>query len=218
MRTLVLALALLAAAAPLAAQAEGHDHDATSVQGTALPTGWALRLDRPDANRANLRFVRQGAGYHFTAGPAAVLYRAHDTVRGQYTARAAFTQLRAPTHPEAYGLTFGGANLQGPTQTYFYFLVRGDGKYTVKHRAGTEVHTLTDWTASDAVVKADSAGRARNVLEVRVRADGTHLLVNGTEVHTLPANVSVAGIAGLRLNHNLDVQVDDFRVIQGARR
>jgi hypothetical protein len=227
MRTIALAASLLALAGPLAAQTPapapapmpmaGHDHD-VAVQGAPLPAGWQIRLDRPDANPANVRFVREGEGYHFTAGPAAILWQPTDTASGEYTVRGTFTQTRAPMHPEAYGLFIGGANLQGADQSYLYFEVRGDGKYLVKHRAGAETHLITDWTANPAVVAADSSGRATNALEMRVAPDGLHLLVNGTEVANLPRDHTgpLPGIAGLRLNHNLDVQVTGFQVVRAS--
>ena len=50
---------------------------------------------------------------------------------------------------------------------YFYFLVRGDGKYMVRHRATNgEVHTVVDWTESPAVHKQNEAGAASNTLAV----------------------------------------------------
>ncbi|MDB4949122.1 MAG: hypothetical protein JWM27_1771 [Gemmatimonadetes bacterium] len=223
MRRFVLAASLLALAGPLAAQASppapapmaGHDHDA-AVQGAPLPAGWQMRLDRPQANAANLRFVRERAGYHFTAGPAAILWQPADSASGTYTVRGTFTQTKAPTHPEAYGLFLAGTDLHGANQSYLYFEVRGDGKYLVKHRAGAEVHTITDWTDNAAIAKADAAGRATNALEMRVLPDGVHLFVNGTAVQVLPADHTgpVSGIAGLRLNHNLDVQVTGFRIVR----
>jgi len=211
MRKAAVFLALLTAA-PLGAQMPaGHDHDA-AVQGAPLPAGWSVRLDRPDANRANLRFVAERGGYHFTGGPAAILYRDADS--GVSSIRARFSQLRAPAHPEAYGLFVGGKNLQAPGQEYLYFIARGDGKYMVKHRAGTEVHTISDWTDSPALVRAGSDGRAVNMLEIRVRADGAHLVANGRELKVVPGNW--VGTAGLRINHNLDVRVDQFRTARGA--
>lgn len=216
--------ALLLIAAPLAAQGGGtmsmpmgHDHDA-AVQGAPLPPGWQIRLDRPDASPANVRFVREGQGYHFTAGPAAILWQPSDTVSGEYTVRGTFTQTKAPMHPEAYGLFFGGSDLAAADQSYLYFEVRGDGQFLVKHRAGAEVHMIQDWTPNAAIVKADANGRATNALEARVGPDGVHLSVNGTEVAHLPYDHTGAlpGVAGLRLNHNLDVQVTGFQIVRGA--
>jgi hypothetical protein len=130
-----------------------------------------------------------------------------------------FTQMKAPTHPEAYGLVVGGQNLDGAAPSYLYFIVRGDGKYMVKHRANaTEVHTLVDWTASPAVKTAGADGKATNALAVRVAADSVRFVANGTPVAAVSRKEAgrLAGVAGLRVNHNLDVHVDNFAVTRGA--
>ncbi|HET6230311.1 MAG TPA: hypothetical protein VFE05_09605 [Longimicrobiaceae bacterium] len=219
MRKLLLAATLLAAA-PLAAQTPAQhqgDPDVAARSAAPLPAGWHLRLDRADAKQADLTFTRMGSGYHFTGGPAAIFWRPTDRVSAPYTVRATLTQTRAPRHPEAYGVFAAGQNLDAPNQTYLYLVVRGDGKFLVKHRAGTEVHTVIDWTDSDAVHKADANGRATNTVEIRTAADSVRFVVNGTRVAAVGAGFG-PGVAGLRLNHNLDIHVDSFRVSRGASR
>jgi hypothetical protein len=96
-----------------------------------------------------------------------------------------------------------------------YFVVRGDGKYLVKHRANaTEVHTLVDWTASPALKAAGADGKASNALEIRVAADSVRFVANGTPVAAVSRQEAgaMSGVAGLRVNHNLDVHVDSFAV------
>ena len=211
-----LALVLLAAA-PLSAQASGgkeHDPD-IKANGGALPAGWMGRTDRPTAKIEDAKFVTMGPGFHVTSGPAAIYWRDGNTTSGPFTATATFTQTKAPMHPEAYGIIFGGKSLAGADQSYFYFLVRGDGKVLVKHRAGTEVHTIMDWTDNAAVQKQDAAGKATNALTVdATKADSVRLLVNGSEAVALPLSQlgGVNGIVGLRVNHNLDVHIAGFSV------
>ena len=204
---------VLVAAAPLAAQMKDHDPD-KKADGGALPAGWMGRTDRENAKLSDAKFEKKGAGYSVTSGPAAIYWK-DNNVTGPFTATATFAQQKAPSHPEAYGLFFTGKNLVSPQQTYFYFLVRGDGKFTVKHRAGKDVHTLMDWTDNAAVNKQDAGGKATNKLTVDAsQADSVRLLVNGKPVNALArANVgSTDGALGLRVNHNLDVQVSDFTV------
>ena len=211
-----LALTLLAAA-PLSAQMNGgkaHDPD-VKADGGALPAGWMGRTDRPNTKIEDAKFVTMGPGFHVTSGPAAIYWRDGSTTSGPFTATATFTQTKAPMHPEAYGIFFMGKNLQAADQSYAYFLVRGDGKVMVKHRAGSEVHTLLDWTENAAVHKQDASGKATNTLTVdATKADSVRLLVNGTEVAALPvAHLgSPDGIVGLRVNHNLDVHIASFGV------
>ena len=214
------ALLTVVAAAPLAAQATqaanraSADPDKNAAGGLRVP-GWTARFDRAEAKPAQVSFTRMAKGYHVTAGPAAVYYDAKQTASGNYTVRGSFTQTKAPTHPEAYGLFAGGQNLTGAAPSYMYFVVRGDGKYLVKHRANaTEVHTLVDWTASPALKAAGTDGKASNALEIRVAADSVRFVANGTPVAAVSRQEvgGMNGVAGLRVNHNLDVHVDDFAV------
>src|SRR2546423_6569802 len=134
----VLSLVILAAA-PLAAQMSGmKDKDPDKkAEGGKLPAGWSGRTDKATAKLEDAKFVAMGSGYHVTSGPAAIYWK--DRVTGPFTASATLTQTKAPTHPEAYGVFFMGNRLDTPDQTYAYLVVRGDGKFMVRHRAGSEL-------------------------------------------------------------------------------
>lgn len=206
---------LLAAAAPLASQqARNRDPD-KKVAGGALPAGWMGRTDRPDQKIQDAKFVTMGSGYHVTSGPAAIYWSDKTKVTGPFTASATIRQTKNPTHPEAYGMFFTGSKLDKPDQTYMYFLVRGDGKVLVNHRAGKDVHKIMDWTDNAAVHKADAKGVASNTLSVDAsKPDSVRLLVNSVQVAALPGAHagSTDGYVGLRVNHNLDVHISDFVV------
>jgi hypothetical protein len=208
------ALSLLAlAAAPLAAQ--GTDDPTKKVAGGALPAGWMGRTDRATDKLTDAKFVAMGPGYHVTSGPAAIYWNPKTVTSGPFTATTTLTQTKAPTHPEAYGIFFMGKDLDAPTQSYMYFIVRGDGKYMVNHRAGEAVHKLIPWTDNAAIVKADANGKATNKLTVdATKADSVRLLVNGTQVAALPTSQfgGTNGLVGLRVNHNLDVHVGGLAV------
>jgi len=212
MRTLILGVALLAAAAPLAAQGHQHaDPDRAAAGGGTLPAGWHARPDRAGADMAGLRFAPMAPGWHVTTGPAVILWRDADAATGEFTASATIHQTKAPAHPEAYGMFVAGSGLE-TAPDYLYFLVRGDGKYMVRHRATNgDVHTVVDWTESPAVHKQNEAGAASNALTVEGGPWGVRFKVNGTQVGEFPG-VKSTGIVGLRVNHNLDVHVADFTV------
>lgn len=217
MRTVVTLLAVLACAAPAAAQEHAHGQQGHAHEMGVLPAGWKARLDRADSDMSNVHFNAMSGGYHAILGPAALFYRPADQARGSYTVEARFNQRKAPQHPEAYGVFIGGRGLEGAAQEYFYFLVRGDGKFAVKHRAGSEVHDIQDWTEHAAIRKQNAAGVASNLVSVRVADTGVSLVVNGTRVAQFPRTaMTVAGtngVHGLRINHNLDVLVDQYRRI-----
>lgn len=215
MRTLILGLALAAAATPLAAQGgHNHDPDRPAAGGGTLAAGWQARADR--GSTANLKMVDMPPGWHVTTGPAVLLWRPADAASGEFTATATLHQTVAPTHPEAYGMFVAGSGLDS-NPDYLYFLIRGDGKYMVRHRAANgELHTIVDWTENAAVRKQNAEGAASNTLVVEGGPWGVRFKVNGTQVgEWLKRDVpylDAAGQIGLRVNHNLDVHVSTLTV------
>ncbi len=218
--SLLPALFLAAGLAPLAAQEAGHlashDHADQAVQGGGtVPAGWSVRADE-NAGTANVKVVPMGQGVHVTLGPAIILYREKTGGSGPFHTLATFTQTRKPSHPEGYGLFYGGQALDGAGQKYTYFLVREDGNYLVKQREGEKTTEITKgWVASPAVHKADAKGTATNLLEIDHKRDPSKVvfLVNGQPVYTLDAKATdVNGVVGIRANHNLDLHIDGFDV------
>lgn len=218
--SIVFAAMLAIGASTVSAQA---DPDKVVKDGGVKVAGWTGRLDsRPAASGrtlADTKFYTMGKGIHVTAGPAATYWNPANNIRGNYTVGATFAQSKASAHPEGYGLFLAGANLKAANQSYLYFLVRQDGKFIINHRASdTEVHKIVDWTANPAIKAIDASGKATNALAVVVGAETLTFRVNGTEVHKIPRSTidaggphsGTAGIAGIRVNHNLDVHIDGF--------
>jgi len=202
LRISVLALAALA---PLAAQA---------------PQGWKMRVDRstsasdPDA-AGDIKFVTSGAGFHATNPKAAVYWNPSDTASGTYTLKGTFTLMKPSGHANYYGLVFGGSGLEGAEQKYLYFVVAQNGTWLIKSRDGDSTSVVAPKTPNDAVKKPDESGKSTNALEVRVGADKVEFVVNGVVVHSEPKSGAMAktdGIYGIRINHQLEVQVDGFKV------
>ncbi len=209
----LVAIALLLIAAPLTAQMK-HDHDQKVQGGGTLAKGWSARVDGDEA--MDSKVAPMGNGIHVTSGHAALYWPDAGTeVKGPMTATVTIQQTKAPEHPEAYGIFFMGKDLKSENQNYAYFLVRGDGKFMVNHRAGKELHKILPWTDNAAVTKADAKGVSTNTLTVdATKPDSVRLLVNGKQVHALDkAHLGATdGIVGVRVNHNLDVHVSDLKV------
>ena len=214
MKRVIFAIAVVGVAVmPLTAQHEHQaDPDKKVAGGGSLPSGWKGRADGA-GSLAGVKVMPMGGGVHFMSGPAGIYYRPADKASGAYETRATFNQMQPAAHPEAYGLIIGGSDLEGAGQKYTYFLIRQDGKFMIKRRAGETTPTIADWTDNAAIKKADSSGKMANTLSIDVGKDTVHFLVNGTEVSTADAaKVDTSGIAGLRINHNLNVHVEGFAV------
>jgi hypothetical protein len=217
MRVSVLFALAVFSATPLLAQEKASAPAATPAAEApkpTLPAGWSARFDRENVDASKISFMTMGTGLHATSGPAAIYWRDADNMSGPFKITATFTQMKAPMHPEAYGIFIGGKNLNDSTQTYGYLIVRGDGKYAIKHRAGNAaVHTIADWTDLPNMKQADANGKATNTVSFEVRSDSTRAFVNGEQVHSWAASYwSGQGIAGLRVNHMLDVHISDFAI------
>jgi hypothetical protein len=200
------ALLALAAITPLAAES---------------PKGWKVRADRstsatdPDAAGA-ISFVTMGSGFHATNPQAAVYWNPSNTASGAYTLKGTFTLMKPSGHNNYYGLIFGGADLDGPQQNYLYFVIGQNGSWLIKHRDGDgKTDNVSPKTPSDAVKKPDESGKSTNTLEVRVGGDKIDYVVNGQVVHSTPKSGMTAktdGIWGVRVNHQLEVQIDSLGV------
>jgi hypothetical protein len=208
-RRLFLTVLIGCLAAPLAAQ---------SAQ------GWKVRIDRsqnaqdPD-NTPELKFMSMGKGFHVVGGPAGTFWNPASTATGNYTVKATFTLLKPSNHVNYYGIVFGGSDLEGPAQSYLYFVVAQNGTFQVRQRAGDATQNVQTRTPHEAIKQPDASGRSVNVLEVRVSGDTISYVVNGTVVHTTPKSGLTAktdGLAGFRVNHMLEVQVDGFEIQKGA--
>ena len=200
------ALALLIAA-PLAAQA---------------PAGWQMRVDQstnaadPD-DVPDVTFPEVSNGFRVSTGPAVTLWNPANTASGSYTLNGTFTMHEPSSHANYYGLVYGGGDLAGSGQNYLYFLVAQNGTFLVKHRANNDTtHDVQARTEHSAVATPGENGHSTNVLEVRVSANQTEFVVNGTVVHTAPKSGMAArsdGNWGVRVNHVLPaIQISDLSV------
>lgn len=148
-----------------------------------------------------------------TASVGADLWREGSReLSGTYTVRATLRKLGGRQH-EGYGLIFGGSNLGTDSARYSYVMIRGDGAVLVKKRSGAATPVVRDWASAAAVHADDAQSRAENVLEVAVGPREVAVSVNGTEVARVPAaGLFTSGVVGLRISHQLQLEVDGFEV------
>ncbi|MGD2134624.1 MAG: hypothetical protein PVF27_00615 [Gemmatimonadales bacterium] len=204
MRTLMLLAAAALAAAPLHAQDEEFTR----------PPEWRLRFDRTGTPDTAVYFVEMPPGWHVTTGPAVILWDPARTASGDYMVRSTIHLFDPGQRREAFGLFIGGRDLSGPEQAYTYFLIRRNGSFLVKERRGDDTQTLVEWTEHEAIVPHPGGDQTvENTLEIRCAGDGVAFLVNGETVTTLPrSRVMTDGVVGLRVNHALNVHVEELVV------
>jgi hypothetical protein len=191
--------------------------------GAQVPAGWKARIDgsqsasAPEAN-PNLKFVTVGKSFHIMGGPGAIFWDPAHTVKGNYSVKATFALMKPSDKVTHYGLVFGGSDLEGSNPTYVYFTIAQDGAFQIRHRAGDAVHDM-DRSLHIAIRKPDAAGKSTNTLEVQVAPTAVSYLVNGAVVDATPTRGGTGaytektdGIVGVRIDDQLDVQVDGFEV------
>ena len=188
-----------------------------------VPESWKVRLDHsnPDAmigsvpDSVDIYFVNMTPGWHITTGPAAIFYHPDVMAEGTYTLESTIHLFDPGDRREAYGVFMGGQNLEGDDIMYDYFLLRNSGEFLIKRRTGSDTSTIQDWTSSDSVLKfgPETESSVENHLRVDVRDEMVTFSVNGTEVASAPRDqVMTDGVAGLRINHALNVHVSDLKV------
>jgi len=187
------------------------------AQDLQRPEGWLARFDRAGSSEADMEmWVAMPPGWHITTGPAGIFWLPGTEATGSFRAELEVFLFDPEGRREAFGIFFGGRDLQGDAQAYTYFLLRDGGQFIVKRRSGAETPTVVPWTAHAAIRSYADRGddaSVRNVLTVEAGPDAIRFLVNGEEVTTLPRKgLPVDGTVGIRVNHALNLHVSRLEV------
>lgn len=222
MQRIAIPVAALLLAAACTGDADARDASATPAVDSALRPGATGGEPRPATPAAAAWRSNPAQGVTLTPGAPTVVETGPHTLLWQegaadlappYTIRAEMRKRAGRLH-EGYGIVFGGTGLEGAeaAQEYSYFLVRGDGSFLIKRRQGAETPVVRDWTRHPRINRDGTGGSRANVLEVTARADTTVFAVNGAEVARVPsAALAVRGRAGLRVAHDVVVEVQGFQ-------
>lgn len=198
--------------------------DPMKAQGKNLevPEGWMVRTDNPesevvigsDPESADIYFVNMNPGMHITTGPRAIFWHPAFQAEGDYKVSTTL-HLFDPEgrNREAYGILFGGSDLNEAGQEYLYFVIRNTGDFLIKGRKGDETYIIKEWTASDHVVIYDDPEESsvKNTLTAEVAGDRMIFYINGEEVWNMDKSDHVTdGLYGLRVNHAMNLHVEDI--------
>lgn len=208
-----LALALTTFASGSAQQKPTQPVADTPVQGGGkLPADWKARFDKPDARPEMVDVKEEKDALTFKTGPAGIYYKPDMKAEKDYEVSASFSQLEPAAQPEEFGLFIAGADLDKDTQRYTCFLVRQDARFSIQKRTGAVTKAAVAWRPVPAM-KEPKGVKSTNTLLIRATEDTVRFFIGDKEVAKLTrAQVGGDGITGLRINHNLDLQVSKFEV------
>jgi hypothetical protein len=197
--------------------------------GGITAAGWKGKVDAGEAAKGatinDSKFAQQGTEFHINNGPAAVYWNPAQTASGSYTVSATFTEpkyMSSNDHPHPYGVFIGGSKLDTENATLAYCTAYGNGTFIVRGfgPAAFRVGTFGRPAPSDAVKKAETGGSVTQEIAWVVTPDKADCKINGTVVASIPkADLvgagkleSLDGIAGLRIAHNVDVNVTNWKI------
>ncbi len=188
------------------------------AQDLQRPDGWKVRFDRPGSTEDDLEmFVEMPPGWHITTGPSGIFWDPALEATGSFRAELEVFLFDPGDRREAFGIFFGGQDLETDDQAYTYFLIRNGGEFLVKSRQGSDTPTLQGWTSHPAIRSYADRGDAAsvlNVLSVQADSETVRFLVNDQEVATLPrSQVDTDGTVGIRVNHALNLHVARLEVV-----
>jgi hypothetical protein len=224
-----LALAGAVCVATLHAAPQAMQDTSRKVPGGGISApGWQGKVDASEASKGakveDSKFVMQGAEIHLNNGPAAIYWNPANKASGSYTVSATFTEpkyMSSNDHPHPYGVFIGGNKLDTDQYTLLYCAPYGNGTYIVRGFGPAPFQMGGRRpTPSDAIKKAETGGSVTQEVAWVVTPEKAECKINGTVVASYPkADLvgagkleSLDGIAGLRVAHNVDVNVSGFKV------
>jgi hypothetical protein len=196
--------------------------------GGVTAPGWKGKVDAAEAAKGakvdDSKVVLQGGELQLNNGPAAIYWNPANTASGSYTVSATFTEpkyMSSNDHPHPYGIFIGGSKLDTDQATLVYCAPYGNGSYIVRG-FGPAAFQMGGRrpTPNDAVKKAETGGSVTQEVAWVVTPDKAECKINGTVVASYPKSElvgagkleSLDGVAGLRVAHNVDVNVSGFKV------
>ena len=193
--------------------------------------GWSGKIDPAEQKAgmtiADARFTEEAGAFHVTTGPAVSYWKTDANIAGNYTVSATFNEpkfMNLNSHPHPYGVFIAGNDMGTVNQTAFYCGAYGDGRF-IARGFGPEPFRLNGLFGDKnrAVHKAPAKGQpVTQNIALSVRDDKVACSINGVSVATYDKAALVGpkrlkaldGSYGLRLAHNTDVLVTNFKAEQ----
>ena len=219
------ALALTGALCIATLHAQMQDTAHKVPNGGIHGAGWEGRPDPGTGAVNDSSLDVKGSDAEIHTGPAMLYWNPANKATGDFTVSATFTEpkyMSSNDHPHPYGVFIAGNDLDGPNATALYCAVYGNGNVIVR-AFPTSFAPLGNRrpAANEAAHKAAGKGEAvTQTVAMSVKGDKVDCSVNGTSVASMnKADLvgegklkSLDGFAGIRVAHNLDVNVKEFKI------
>jgi hypothetical protein len=192
--------------------------------GGVFVAGWTGAIDA-NAEKAgqtlkDAKLAQDGKLLHVTTGPAVTYWNPANTVSGDYTVKATFTEpkyMNLNDHPHPYGIVIAGNDMGAASQSYLYCAAYGNGNFIVRG-FGPEPFQMNGrrGEANAAVHKAAGPGEpVTQEIAMSVKGSRVECAINGTVVASYDkADVVAAGklkstdgVYGIRFAHNTEATV-----------
>jgi len=200
---------------------QGQDSSRAVAGGGISVQGWMGKIDGREAaagqTLANAKLAGTADSLHVTTGPAVTYWNAADTVSGNYTVSATFTEAKymgLNDHPHPYGLVIAGNRMGTDQQSLLYCAAYGNGSFIVRG-FGPEPFQMNG--------RRKAAGTGQPVTQeiaLSVKDDKVECAINGTVVASYPKSevvgagklTSTDGMYGVRFGHNTEAVVTGLKV------
>lgn len=200
---------------------EAEDKDRKVAGGGIMAAGWQGKVDAKGTAQGltvkDSKFEQKGDTFHLTIGPATTYWNPANTVTGDYTVKATFTEPKQDfSHPHPMGLFIGGSKLGTPEQSLMYCVAYRSGQFLIRRLNGDAVTNVVPRTPHEAIKRAASPTEpVTQEIAWVVKGGKADCVINGVSVASLPvADVvgpgkleSTDGIWGIRVSHNMDLTV-----------
>ena len=217
-----LSVVVMIALTCIVSPAMGQEENRKVEDGGIFVPGWMASSDSQEA-----RLSIEDSVLYVMTGPAITYWNPENTVSGNYTVSATFTEphyMNINNHPHPYGIVIGGTDMDTDERRYLYCIAYGNGKFAVRGM-GPEPFQMGGRrpAENDAVNKA--AGKNEPVTQeiaVSVKGDKVECAINGTVVASYDKSdvvgegklKSTDGVYGIRFAHNTDGTVTGLAATQ----
>jgi len=208
---------------------QGQDSSRAVAGGGISVQGWMGKIDSGEASAgqtlANAKLAGTADSLHVTTGPAVTYWNAADTVSGNYTVSATFTEAKymgLNDHPHPYGLVIAGNRMGTDQQSLLYCAAYGNGSFIVRG-FGPEPFQMNGRRGETNAAVHKAAGTGQPVTQeiaLSVKDDKVECAINGTVVASYPKSevvgagklTSTDGMYGVRFGHNTEAVVTGLKV------